>query len=238
MEVEGCPVPDELLYDLENDLWVRPEDGGATWTIGVTASLAAFAGVFVSVRFRPVGPSVLRGQSLATVESYRFTGPVRSPADAEILSRNEGVVQRPKLVNDAPYREGWLVRVRPTDPAGARGQLRTAAEVAELMRQRIRELKIRCYPAVPDAEMYEIGIECSAILAKLDDEIARRQPGEVVLLITDDPTSPIEMARWTDRTGHAVLHHRREGPLHHFLVRREPHPVPRRRPEARPVPPA
>jgi len=65
---------------------------------------------------------------------------------------------------------------------------------------------------------------------KLNEELAARAPGDAILLVTDDPTSPIEMVRWSDQTGHPVLAHRKEGTLHHFLVRKEADPKPRRRP--------
>jgi glycine cleavage system H protein len=229
MDIDGCELPDDLLYDTENDLWVQPQPDGKTWTIGLTAWLASFAGRFVAVRFRPLDGTVSRGRSLGTVESHRYTGPVRIPADATVQARNEAIVQRPKLINDYSYTEGWFAQIVPVDPEASRALLRSALQAEEIVRRKIRELSIRCYPATPDTAMYEIGIECSAILAKLDDEVQRREPGEVILLVTDDPTSPIEMVRWSDRTGYPVIHHRREGPLHHFLIRRVPTPVPRPR---------
>lgn len=228
MDVEGCLLPDELRYDLDNDVWVRADAAGE-WTMGLLASLSAFAGSFVSVRFRPLEGMVRRGQSVATVESYRYTGAVRMPADGTVVERNEALKRSPKLLNRDPYGEGWVVRFCPLDPATAIASLKPAEAVAERLRTRIRELRIRCYPEPPDLELIEIGVECSAALARLTEEVGRRAPGEVVLLVTDDPTSPVEMVRWSDRTGHGLLHQRREGNLYHFLVRREAAPKPRRR---------
>ena len=113
MEIEGCPLPEDRLYDLENDVWWVSEEGGTTARLGVLATLTAFAGPFTSLTFRPVVGWVARGRSVATVESTRFTGAIRLPVDAEILERNPTVAERPRLVNDAPYGEGWIVRVRP-----------------------------------------------------------------------------------------------------------------------------
>jgi glycine cleavage system H protein len=134
------------------------------------------------------------------------------------------------LLNDAPYGDGWVVRVRPQRPEDPGRLLESAQAIAARLEERIRSQRIRCWPATPDLEMYEIGIECSAILTKLNEELATRAPGEAILLVTDDPTSPIEMVRWADTTGHSVLAHRKEGTLHHFLVRKEAEPKPRRRP--------
>ncbi|MCI4336445.1 MAG: hypothetical protein L3K17_04520 [Thermoplasmata archaeon] len=229
MDIDGCALPEDRLYDLEQDVWFRWEEGRRTATIGILGSLASFAGRFQAVTYRPIEGHVARGRSVATVESVRFTGAVRMPVDGTLVDRNGELPAHPKLLNDAPFDQGWVVRIAPTDREAPERLLATAERVEQELRAKIHALKIRCYPAAPDVELYEIGAECAAILARLDEEVARRAPGEIVLLVTDDATSPIEMVRWADRTGHAVLAHRVEDRLHHFLVRREAHPVPRRR---------
>jgi glycine cleavage system H protein len=230
VDVGGCPVPEDRLYDLEQDVWLRTDPDGTTATVGMIGPLAWFAGPFVQVTFRDVHGMQARGRSVATVESVRYTGAVRLPVEAEVVERNLALRERPRLLNDTPYDDGWVVRVRPTAPLGARvAGLGTAAEISEPLRARIVAQRIRCWPQTPDLQLYEIGIECSAVLTMLNDELRNRPPGTAVLLVTDDPTSPIEMVRWSDQTGHSVLARRTEGNLEHFLVRKEAHPVPRRR---------
>src|SRR2546427_212241 len=75
-------------------------------------------------------------------------------------------------------------------------------------------------PGVALARGAAIGIECAAILVKLNELLTQVRVGEVVHLVTDDPTSPIEMVRWSDQTGQPVIDERREGNLFHFLVRK------------------
>ena len=227
MDVLGCPLPDDCWVDLENDTWTRPEPGGVTCSAGVLASQAAFAGRYTSVRFRAVDGVIERGRSLATLESSRSTVPFRIPVTGRVIARNDALVTRPRLLNDSPYDQGWVVRFAPAEPPEVARLLARPANVRSILEARIRERHIHCYPATPDLEMYEIGLECSATLAKLDDELTRLAPNDVVLLVTDDPTSPIELIRWSDRTGHTVLHHRVDGNLHQFLVRKEATPVPR-----------
>lgn len=229
MDVEGCALPEDRLYDLEQDVWFRWEPDGSTARVGILGSLASFAGRFTAVTYRPVDGPIAPGRSVATIESVRFTGAVRLPVAARIVERNAALPARPKLLNDAPFAEGWVVRVAPTDPSSVVARLAPADQVRDGLKEKIAALRIRCYPAAPDVELYEIGAECSAILARLDEEIARISPGDVVLLVTDDPTSPLELVRWSDRTGHALLAHRVEDRLQHFLIRREANPVPRRR---------
>ncbi|MFZ0829919.1 MAG: sulfurtransferase TusA family protein [Thermoplasmata archaeon] len=227
MEILGCPVPDDCWVDIENDIWCRAEPDGVTFAIGVLASQAAFAGRYTSVRFREVEGIIAPGRSLATLESVRSTVPFRIPVTARVVARNDALAQRPKLLNDSPYERGWVARIVPSDPTEPGRLLARPSAVREILEARIQERRIHCYPAAPDVEMYEMGSECSATLAKLDEELTHRPAEDIVLLVTDDPTSPIELVRWSDRTGHSVLHHRIEGNLHHFLIRKEAAPVPR-----------
>lgn len=229
MEIGGCPVPEDRLFDLENDVWFLPGDDGTSARVGILGPLVWFAGPFRQVTFRPVEGTIARGRSVATVESMRYTGAVRLPVDGVVVERNPAIVARPRLLNDAPYGDGWVVRIRAHSQNGLPPQLETAAAVAARLEVRIREQRIRCWPQTPDLELYEIGVECSAVLTMLNEELRGRPAGEALLLVTDDPTSPIEMERWSDQTGHRLLAHRREGTLHQFLVRKEAHPVPRRR---------
>ncbi|MGC2205012.1 MAG: hypothetical protein WA719_03695 [Thermoplasmata archaeon] len=230
MEIDGCPLPEDRLYDLENDVWYRLEEDGTSARVGLLGPLVWFAGPFVSVAFRPVEGTVGRGRSVATVESTRYTGAVRLPVDAVVVERNPAIVGRPRLLNDSPYDAGWVVRVRPSDVGTLPDGLESAAAVVARVTERIRVQRIRCWPQTPDLALYEIGIECSAVITLLNEELTRRAAGDAVLLVTDDPTSTIEMERWSDQTGHGLLAHRLEGTLHQFLVRKEAHPVPRRRP--------
>jgi glycine cleavage system H protein len=228
VQVDGCDVPEDRLYEFDTDVWLRSDPDGLA-TIGITQALASFAGRFQTVTFRDLAGPTERGRSVATLESVRFTGPVRLPVEATVVDRNAALLGRPKLLNDAPFTDGWVVRVRAARPGEAERLLETADRIRERLAARLRERRIRCLPAAPDVEMYEIGSECAAVLSRLTEEIGRRAPGEVVLLVTDDPTSPIELVRWSDQTGHSVLAHRVDDGLHRFLLRREPVPRPRRR---------
>jgi glycine cleavage system H protein len=229
VEILGCELPEDRLYDLEQGVWWQDEPGGRTAKLGVVATFSAFAGPFRELTFRPVDGLLARGRSVATVESLRFTGAVRLPVDAEVVGRNDAVRQRPRLLNDRPYADGWVVRVRAARADAPAATLAAAAAVRARLEEEIRARRIRCWPLTPDAELLEVGVECTAVLVRLNEELARRAPGEALLLVTDDPTSPIEMVRWSDQTGQRLLAHRTEAGLHQFLVEKLEHPVPRRR---------
>jgi TusA-related sulfurtransferase len=68
--------------------------------------------------------------------------------------------------------------------------------------------------------MFEIGVECSATLAKLDELIEKIPAGEVIHLVSDDPTADLEMLRWSEEREQSLLEMRNEGNLFHFIVKK------------------
>jgi TusA-related sulfurtransferase len=168
-----------------------------------------------------VGTRVERGSSLGTLESLKFVGPIPSPISGIVLAVNSEVVKRPKLLNDAPYAEGWIAKLKPLNFQADIVFLSRATDAAEAFTKKIDEFHARCFKAFPDHEMYEIGTECSAVLVHLNELLATVPVGDVVHLVTDDPTSYVEMVRWTDQTGHELVDWREEGSLFHFIVRKE-----------------
>jgi len=191
-------------------------------TVGVTTLLSAIAGKFTSIRIRPTGMRVERGSSLGTLESLKFVGPIPSPLSGIISSVNSGVVKRPKLMNDASYTDGWILKLKPVSFQKERGLLSGPKDAMEVFKKKIAEFHARCFKAFPDHEMYQIGTECSTVLVHLNELLATVPVGDIVHLVTDDPTSYVEMVRWTDQTGHELVEWREEGNLFHFIVRKEP----------------
>jgi glycine cleavage system H lipoate-binding protein/TusA-related sulfurtransferase len=191
-------------------------------TIGVSSLLSAIAGKFTSARIRPPGTRIERGRSLGTLESLKFVGPIPSPISGILSTVNGDVVKRPKLLNDAPYDEGWIVKLKPVSLQAERVFLSQAVDSTEVFKKKIAEFHARCFKAFPDHEMYEIGTECSAVLVRLNELLATVSVGDIVHLVTDDPTSYVEMVRWTDQTRHELVDWRQEGNLFHFIVRKNP----------------
>jgi len=219
LELEHCSFPDNLLYDLEGNTWITNDESEEA-TVGMTSLLSAIAGKFTSARIRPAGTRVKRGRSLGTLESLKFVGPIPSPVSGIISLVNVDVVKRPKLMNDAPYAQGWVVKLRSLGFQGESGLLSRATDATEVFKKKIAEFHARCFKAFPDHEMYEIGTECSAVLVRLNELLATIPIGDVVHLVTDDPTSYVEMVRWMDQTGHELVDWRQEGNLFHFIVRK------------------
>jgi len=218
MLVDHCEFPDDALYDLENNVWIKLD--GKKAIIGITSVHAALAGKLKEVKFKPTGSIISRGQSLATIESVRYFGAARTPISGQLVETNSALLARPKLANDFPYTDGWFVKIEPIALEKEISNLSTVKDSVERIRSQIHELRVRCFKAYPDHEMWEIGVECAAVLVRLTELMERCMIGEIVHVVSDDPTADIEMIRWSDQTGQEVMETRQEGKLTHFIVKK------------------
>jgi glycine cleavage system H protein len=105
--------PDDLRYHREHD-WARIDGDEATF--GITWFAQDALGELVHVEAPENGATVSRDQAYAEVESVKAVSDVIAPLSGEILEVNSAVVEAPETVNGDPYGEGWLVRVRLSDP--------------------------------------------------------------------------------------------------------------------------
>jgi glycine cleavage system H protein len=125
--VRGCDIPEDLLYNIESNVWVRKEADG-TATMGLTSYACSLAGQIVSYTPKKVGKSVKQDKSCATVESGKWVGPAKTPVGGEVVATNDAVTAKPGLINEDPYGEGWLVRIKPDDWDGESSALKTGAD--------------------------------------------------------------------------------------------------------------
>ena len=127
--VKGCNLPDDLLYDVENQIWFK-EVGDGTVRVGMTSIATAMAGKLVAFTPKSVGKEVKAGKSCATVESGKWVGPAKVAAGGAVIAVNEAVVATPSLVNDDPYGNGWLIVLKPEAWDSVKPTLVPGAQVA------------------------------------------------------------------------------------------------------------
>jgi glycine cleavage system H protein len=125
--VRGCNIPEDLMYSIDNNVWVRQESDG-TATVGLTSYAGSLAGQIVSYTPKKVGKEVKKDKSCATVESGKWVGPAKTPVTGEIVAINDAVAAKPGLINEDPYGEGWLVKIKASDWDGESGDLKTGAD--------------------------------------------------------------------------------------------------------------
>lgn len=103
-------IPAELRYT-ESHEWARVNDDG-TITVGITDHAQNLLGDLVFVEIPEVGRAVAAGESCAVVESVKAASDVYSPLDAVIVEVNEALADKPELINEDPYGEGWIFRLK------------------------------------------------------------------------------------------------------------------------------
>jgi glycine cleavage system H protein len=121
--------PDELLYHAEHD-WARIEGDQAT--LGITWYAQDQLGEVVFFEPPQVGASVSKGSPYAEVESVKAVSDVVAPLSGEIVAVNGALAESPQVINEDPYGEGWLVKVRLSDPSEREALMDASAYVASL----------------------------------------------------------------------------------------------------------
>ena len=112
--------PPELKYHTEHD-WARVEGGEATF--GITWYAQDALGEVVFYDPPAVGTTVTADESYAEVESVKAVSDVFAPLTGEVVAVNDTLSDSPEQINDDPYGDGWLVRVKLTDPGQVDGLL-------------------------------------------------------------------------------------------------------------------
>jgi glycine cleavage system H protein len=124
--------PDDLRYHPEHD-WARVDGDEAL--LGITWFAQDALGELVHFEAPEVGATVSKDASYAEVESVKAVSDVVAPLSGEVLEVNQKVVDEPETVNEDPYGDGWLVRIRVGDAAEADALLDVEAYKAHVAQQ-------------------------------------------------------------------------------------------------------
>ncbi|MBD0347840.1 MAG: glycine cleavage system protein GcvH [Thermoleophilia bacterium] len=121
--------PDDVKYHPEHD-WARVEGGEAT--LGITWYAQDALGELVHFEPPEEGATVTKDQSYGEVESVKAVSDVIAPLSGDVVAVNRAVVDAPETVNEDPYGDGWLIRIRLTNPQEV-GDLLNAGAYRELL---------------------------------------------------------------------------------------------------------
>ena len=116
--------PDDLAYSREHE-WVRMD--GSRATIGITSFAADELGDIVFVELPDVGRSLAQFAAFGVVESVKAVSDLFAPVTGEVTGTNDALAGSPEQVNADPYGEGWMIRLRLTEPGEVDGLLEPAA---------------------------------------------------------------------------------------------------------------
>ena len=108
--------PEDLKYTAEHE-WVRSPGDDGTVRVGITHYAQDALGDIVYVQLPEVGEELEAGSAIGELESTKSVSDLYAPVSGSVVGRNETLDQTPELVNSDPYGEGWLLEIRPSDPA-------------------------------------------------------------------------------------------------------------------------
>ncbi len=106
--------PEDCQYTKEHE-WVRLEDGIAV--VGITDYAQDHLGDVVFVELPDVGTEVTQFEPFGVIDSVKASSELYAPLSGEVEAINDALTEQPELVNQAPYGEGWMIKVRPADLA-------------------------------------------------------------------------------------------------------------------------
>jgi len=107
-------TPQNLRYT-KSDEWVRV-DSDDTVTVGISDYAQHELGELVYVELPEVGATLKAGANLGVVESVKAVGELYSPVEGEVLEVNTSTTDDPTIINNSPYEDGWLVKLRVQNP--------------------------------------------------------------------------------------------------------------------------
>ncbi len=122
-------IPDNVKYTAEHE-WVRIE--GDVAVIGVTEFAQGELGDVVFIEIETGGESLAKGDTFGTIEAVKTVSDLYMPADGEVLEVNPALEDAPELVNSSPFDEGWMIRIKLSDPSQL-DDLMTAEAYAKLI---------------------------------------------------------------------------------------------------------
>lgn len=113
-------IPEELKYTKDHE-WVRID--GDIATVGITAFAQGELGDIVYVEIETVGETLAQEEIFGSIEAVKTVSDLFMPVSGEILELNEALDGNPELVNSDPYGEGWMVKIKLTNPSDLSGLL-------------------------------------------------------------------------------------------------------------------
>jgi glycine cleavage system H protein len=123
-------VPGDLRYTKSHE-WVRTLPDGSV-EVGITDHAQNALGDLVFVEVPETGRQVGAGDAFAVVESVKAASDVYSPVGGEVVAGNDALASQPELINQEPYGQGWIARLKPGSLADVEGLLDAAADEAFL----------------------------------------------------------------------------------------------------------
>lgn len=122
-------IPENLRYTKDHE-WLRPE--GDTAVVGITEFAQNELGDIVFIEVETIGENLDKEETFGTIEAVKTVSDMFMPVAGEIVEFNEALADNPEKVNKDPYGDGWIVRIRFSDPSQVE-ELLDAASYREIV---------------------------------------------------------------------------------------------------------
>jgi len=109
--------PEQLKYCDSHEWVYAPADAGGVATVGISAFAVAELNDLVFMALPSVGQKLAAGQEFGEVESVKAVSPMYSPVSGEVIEVNSGLVDRLEQLNADPYDQGWMMKIKMSDPS-------------------------------------------------------------------------------------------------------------------------
>jgi glycine cleavage system H protein len=132
VRLQDHDFPDDLFYDIENQIWYEPLTDGSV-RAGFTSWAVKLMGEVLVFTPKRIGRTFEKGRSFALLEGGKWAGSARAAFDGVVVTHNEMLIEKPELLNQDAYGQGWMLSVRPAS-ANWREGLVTAAAIGPTFR--------------------------------------------------------------------------------------------------------
>lgn len=153
-KINGCVILKDLHYNVDNNTWVRLIDDN-TVAIGMTDIAQNLAGPLLHAKTKKPGTARRVGKPIATVESGKYVGPVKSPVTGEITKVNEDLAGDAGLINRSPYNKGWIVEMTGDNISAEIATLVTGDNAVTAYKEKIEKDNIQACEQVEGADSYD-----------------------------------------------------------------------------------
>ncbi|MDQ4072687.1 MAG: glycine cleavage system protein H [Thermoproteota archaeon] len=143
MEIDRCVFPDNLLYDIDHLIWVKASQDHEM-LIGITPILTHISGKLLRIKVKEVGTYIDKEKSFASIESLKYFGTIKIPFSGIIIDKNNTLISKPKIVNDSPYGEGWIIKLKPDSYSNNKGKLMSISEAKCHFEKLISRFNVKC----------------------------------------------------------------------------------------------
>ncbi len=127
--VDGYEMPDDLYYHKEH-MWARVE--GDIVVVGITDFAQKLAGDISFVDMPEEGEEVEQGDRVGTIETGKWLGKLYAPVSGEVIARNEALEDDPTIINKDVYGEGWIFKIKMSDPSELQNLMKGEEAIAWL----------------------------------------------------------------------------------------------------------